>query len=67
MHKATSAIKKIYGNIIQAICRGDSNTACLQATHLIVKETKIENRFNEAVLASLNKIRNLRGSPLLKK
>lgn len=58
--------KKTYDEIMQALCSGNKEKACLHATHIISKEVKIDDSFVEDILASLNKIRTLRGATLFK-
>ena len=58
--------KKVYDEIMQALCSGNKGKACLHATRIVAKEAQIDDSFVEDILASLNKIRTLRGATLLK-
>ena len=59
--------KKLYDETMQALCSGDKDKACLHATRIVAKEAEIDDSIVEDILASLNKIRTLRGATLLKR
>jgi len=59
--------RKLYDEIIQALCSDDKEKACLHATSIISNEVKIDNSLIDNIFTSINKIRTLRGATLMKR
>ena len=58
--------QKTYAEVMQALCNGNKEKACLLATYIITREVKMRDSCVEDILKYLNKIRSLRGAKLLK-
>ena len=67
VYSSTNPIeKKVYDQIMQALCSGNKDRACSQATRLIATEAEVDDGFVQDALTSVNEIRTLRGAPKLR-
>jgi tRNA1(Val) A37 N6-methylase TrmN6 len=61
----TRLSKRTYENILQALCEGNKNKVCFEATRLVAREAIIDDAVIKEALDSLNEIRALRGAARL--